>query len=76
MACCVFHNFCQLMNMLELAMCDIWQRRNPLVGFHGQHVFANRKGMQQKRLVKMVAMLYLHHGWNITQQLEYLFYYM
>ncbi len=41
MACCVFHNFCQLMNMLELVMCDIWQRRDPLVGFHGQHVFAN-----------------------------------
>jgi hypothetical protein len=32
------------MNMLELAMCDIWQIENSLVGFHGQHVFANREG--------------------------------
>jgi hypothetical protein len=55
------------MNMLEPMMCNVWQRGDPLVGFHGKFVHVIEKVMQNKRLMKWYAMFYLHHGWSITQ---------
>ncbi len=51
--------------MLESMVRDVWQRGDPLVGFHGKFVHVIKK--QQKMLMKWYAMFYLHHGWSITQ---------
>jgi hypothetical protein len=38
MAHCFLHNVFQLMNMPKLMVCDVQQKGDPLVSFHGQRV--------------------------------------
>jgi len=44
MAHCFFHNFFHLMNMPKLMVCDVQQKGDPLVTFHGQCVRIYGKG--------------------------------
>lgn len=67
MACCIFHNLCQMMDMPKSMVCDVHKKGDPLVGFCGQHVLVIKKVMQQRRLEKGCGMDYLHQGWSIIQ---------
>ncbi len=46
MACCIFHNLCQMMDMPKSVVCDVHKKGDALVGFCGQHVLVIRKVMQ------------------------------
>ncbi len=54
MAHCFFHNFCQLMNMPRLMVCDVQQKKDPLVSFHGQCVPIYGKGDVAKEASKVI----------------------
>jgi hypothetical protein len=55
MICYVFHNFCQLMDMPKLAVQDVQQKRDPLVGFHGQHVLVYEEGNVAKEVGEVIC---------------------
>ncbi len=48
LACCMLHNFCQLLGMPKLMVRDVWTQGNPFVSFVGMCISIPQEGERIK----------------------------